>query len=83
MVSTELAKPFKESPTFISVLYATEAFVSLEWGASLKVSLLKHSPEMGKTGVYVSNKHRDKVIRSLSLDFSITKKEDSRKKKIA
>lgn len=81
MVSTEQAKPFEENPIFISALYATEAFYSLEWGAGVKLSLFKHSPKIEKTGVYVSNKHWDKVIHSLSLGFSITKKEDSRGKK--
>lgn len=81
MVSTEQARLLGENRSFISVLYATEDFYSLKWGPGLKVSLLKHSPKMEKTGVYVSDKHWDKVIHSLSLGFGITEREDSRGKK--
>lgn len=35
---------------------------------------------MEKTGVYVSNKHRDSMIHSLSLGFSIGIKKKEKKK---
>lgn len=81
MVSTEQAKPFEEKPTVISALYAVDwSFIHVSEGLAQRFPCLSIFLRW-KRQVFMYQINRDRVIHSLSFGFSMTKKEDSNKKR--